>query len=280
MGLRASDYLINDETPEEETHACVVDGEVKMRGYVPRNYVTHAHCSSPHAIPFEALNLPLIPRSEWSDRIKEGEATKSFLTHVRRRANNGKPIPSLDQNQKGYCWAHSATMACIMSRAKMNQPYKRLSAFMVACILKNYRDEGGWGALALDFITENGVPTVETWPEKSMSRSNDNAAMRADAALHKVLAGYVDIDHQVFDRNLTVDQVMTLLLCRIPVIGDFNWWGHSVCLLDPVEIEAGSFGPRGINSWTDSYGDLGEFVLQGRKAVTDGAVAPRSIMAA
>lgn len=43
--------------------------------------------------------MKLIPRSEWSERIKEQEAKKSRTSDILRR----KKIPSTDQNGHGYC---------------------------------------------------------------------------------------------------------------------------------------------------------------------------------
>lgn len=180
----------------------------------------------------------------------------------------------------GNCWNHSATMCAIMVRAVMNQPYVRLSAYMIGCLIKNYRDEGGWGAAALDFICKNGVASVETWPEKSASRSNDTPEMRKEALKYRCSEAWVDLGDAVYSRNLTEDQAMTCLLNRIPLIGDFNWWGHSVCILDPVEVEPGSFGKRMINSWTDSWGDMGESILQGGKATLNGGAGLRVMRAA
>ncbi len=33
------------------------------------------------------------------------------------------------------------------------------------------------------------------------------------------------------------------------------------------------FGKRGLNSWSDDYGDLGEFVLTGQKSLLNGGCA-------
>ena len=63
----------------------------------------------------------------------------------------------------------------------------------------------------------------------------------------------------------------------LPVVVDLNWWGHSICAMDPVEVEPGSFGIRILNSWSDKWGDLGEAVLRGSKAHPDGSVAPRVV---
>lgn len=175
----------------------------------------------------------------------------------------------------GNCWAHSPTIATMLLRAKANMPYVRLSAYAIACIIKQYRDEGGWGAHALDFISTKGVPSVEFWPEKSMARTNDKPETWANAKTHRVTEGWADISAAVYDRDLTFDQVATALLLNFPVIGDFNWWGHSICLMDLVEVERGSFGVRFINSWSDKWGENGEGILQGKKAIPDGATAAR-----
>jgi hypothetical protein len=149
----------------------------------------------------------------------------------------------------------------------------------VACIIKNYADEGGWGALGVDFLASRGVPSDQYWPQQSISRSNDKPETWANAALHKVTEQWADLSSQPYDRDLTFDQVMTLLLSRIPVVVDYNWWSHSVCAIDPVEVSSGSFGVRIWNSWSDQWSDHGMGVLEGNKAVPDGAVAPRVTVA-
>lgn len=274
--LRPNEIVIDD---SNYTQFCdpdyTVDGEKKSRGLIPRDYSRYPLGCYGSAVPFFAVDMPLIPRSEWSDRIKEKIATKSQLSDIRLTGNNGNIIPSLDQNGRGYCWAHSGTGAVMMLRAAMGLPYVGLSAYAVACIIKNYRDEGGWGAQGLDFITSRGVPSEAYWPMQSVNRSNDKPETWANAALHKVTEGFVDLQAAQYDRQLSFDQVATCLLCNVPVIGDFNWWGHSVCLLDLVETSPGKFGVRILNSWGDSWSDRGMGVLEGSKAIPDGATAPR-----
>lgn len=286
----------------------VVEGEVKGRGAIPRDYTQYPHCYSSASVPLADTGLKIIPRSEYAERIKDKDANKSWLSDIRRAAGpNGGHIPSLDQDGVGYCWNHSVTMTIILLRAAMNQPYIRLSAFMVGCLIKSYRDEGGWSPLALDFIVKNGIPSVEFWPEKSMSRSNDNEAMRKNALLHKVIDSWVDLTPPIYDRSLTDDEACTLTLTNNPFAGDFNWWSHSVCMglklvngvsqwgttrsdtgklpgLQEFDLVWGmndpvtqGIGKGGINSWTDSYGDKGEFTLTGSKAILDGGCAPRIV---
>lgn len=275
--MRANEIVINDANFREFCDPdYTVDGQKKSRGLVPRDYNRYPVGCYGAAIPLRAVDMPLIPRSEWSDRIKFKVDSKSQLSDVRLTGNNGQMIPSLDQDGKGFCWAHSGTSAVMMLRAMMGLPYVPLSAYAVACVIKNYQDEGGWGAQGLDFITTRGVPSDKFWPMQSMSRANDNPATWENARLHRVTEGWVDLEAAQYDRDLTFDQVATLLLCNVPVVGDFNWWGHSVCLLDLVETSPGKFGVRILNSWGDSWSDRGMGVLEGGKAIPDGATAPRA----
>lgn len=258
------DLVIDHSTPAD-----VLFPRDRSRGCVPRDYA-----ATPHR-PVRAVDVPLVPRSEWSARIKDMEAARSRLSDVRLAGAAGDPIPSLDQGNIGYCWAHSSTHAVMLLRAVMNQPHVPLSAFAVAATIKNGRDEGGWGAQSLDFICDRGVPAQKYWPQQSRDLSHGTPECWANAALHKVAEGWVDVAAPQYDRDLSFDQVASCLLSRVPVVGDFNWWGHSVCLMDLVEVEPGSFGVRIWNSWADSFGDRGTAVLRGSQAIPDGAVAPR-----
>lgn len=219
--------------------------------------------------------MKVIPRNEWDARIKEQEDLKSSLWHLRQTAANGSQMPTLDQNGQGYCWMYSTTRCVMYLRAKMNQPYKRLSAHAGACKVKNFKDEGGWCGLSAQFLREHGIPSVDEWPEKSMSRANDKPEVWAAAAGNKVTEDWVDVGKAVYDQNLTFDQVATCLLLNIPCAVDFDWWGHSVCATQLVRVEAGSYGLRIDNSWTDNWGDKGTSVLQGQKSIPVGAVALR-----
>ena len=249
-----------------------VNGETAKRGLIPRDYAKHPVGSYRGCPAFDKIDMSLIPRSEWAARIKEKEEQKSRLSDIILRANGGQGYPSLDQNGQGYCWAYSTTGCVMAMRAVMNQPHVRLSAHAVAWKIKGGRDEGGWGALSMEYIQEKGVPSVEFWKEKSMSAANDTPATWANAALHKVTEGWVDLAEAVYDRNLTFEQLATCLLSNIPVVVDFNWWGHSVFAVDLVSETS----IRIRNSWSDSWGERGFGVLEGSKAIPVGGVGVRS----
>ena len=262
-----ADFYIDDAT--------IPDG--CSTGLIPRDYSAFPVGCYASAVPMRSVEMPLIPQSEWSGRIREQEASKTRLSDIRNRGMNGSPIPSLDQDGFGYCWAHSSTHAVTLCRAVANMPYVPLSAFAVAATIKGGRDEGGWGAQSLDFIQQRGIPAQSFWPQKDASLRHGTPECWANAAMHKVTEGWIDLDAAQYDRNLTFAQVATCLLSGVPVVGDFNWWGHSVCLLDLVETSPGRFGVRIWNSWADSWGDNGTGILSGSKAIPDGAVAPRVV---
>lgn len=270
MSISVNDFLIDDSTNPDLYMDPIIDGEKKLRGLVPRDYTI-----DPPEMFAPPTEIQLIPRSEWSARIKEMEETKSRLSDLRMIAKNGGPIPSLDQNGDGYCWSYSTGSCSMLVRARDNQPYVRLNPHAVAAIIKKGRNEGGWCGLSAKFLREYGIPSEEYWPGHSRALSNDTPAMRENAALHKVIEDWVDLAASLYDQNLTFEQMMSCLLMRIPCALDFNHWSHSVCGVDPVEIEPGSFGPRIWNSWTDSWGDMGMGVLRGSKGIPDGALAIR-----
>ena len=268
MPLRPNEILIDDANWKFHISP-VVDGEQKMHGLVPRDW-SRIPCGSIAGVPQAAI--PKIPRSEWSARIKEMTEKKALLSDVRNIGNNGQRIPSRDQKGKGYCWAHSTVGAALLARAKDNQPYADLSAYAIACIIKGYRDEGGWNGESMKFLRERGCPTSEFWPQQSMNRSNDKPETWVNAALHKNTE-WEDVPDRDFD------MLFTYLLLGCPCPLDLNWWRHSICAADPVEVEAGHYGVRIWNSWGDSWSDNGMGVLTETKAIPDGAMALRVMTA-
>lgn len=244
------------------------------------------------ATSFSPKSIPLIPREQWPDRIADMERSKSRLSDIIL----GSGVPSKDQNDPrymntrnprwGYCWMFGPVGAVESLRAVMNQPRVSLSAFGAAYTIKGGRDEGGWGALSLDFLIDRGVPSEKVWPNFAADMSLDNAETWADAAQHKVTESWVDLTSPVYDRDMTLDQKMTLLLSRIPVVCDYMWWGHCVYSCDPVDADPSlplsdvrRWGSRDRNSWGDSYGDRGFFLVKGQRCVPDNAVAPSVVMA-
>lgn len=244
-------------------------------GLIPRDFGAVPYGTIPDVKPFGDV-IQAIDRAEWQDRIAEQEREKASLTHIRDRGDNGQPIRSLDQDGYGYCWCHSATSASIMLRAVQGEPYVRLSAFFVGCLVKNYRNRGGFGGEACQFIAANGIPSVEFWPEKSADPRNDTPATRDNAREHAILE-WLEVEPG------NVDQYVSALLLNLPTIGDRNWWGHSTCdarvtAVDPRD-PVRSLEVITWNSWTDTWGTRGMGKIQGRKALPDGIYVCRAVKA-
>lgn len=258
--------IIDESYPSDLLFLPEVDGQPMGRGGVPRDSTKY---------PTEMFDAPsqivLIPKSEWSARIKESEERKTRVSDILRTAK----IPSLNQQSDGYCWGYSVTGTVQAVRAIANQPYVPLSAHMVCAVIKNGRNEGGWCGLSAKFIRENGVCSQALWPQGSRNLSLYTAECKADAAKHKITEDYVDLTRSIYDQNLTFEQLATCLLLGIPCATDFNWWSHSVMACDLVEVEPGDFGIRIRNSWSDSWGDLGFGILRGNRCIPDGALATR-----
>lgn len=264
------DETLNDPAVRDRVFVPTVAGEMKGHGLVPRDLNIHPPGMFPRLPVGDAPGqMRLIQPSEYDARLEEEERDQTSLEHIRG------DIPALDQNGQGFCWAYSTGSAITLLQRKMNQPYVRLSPHAVACKIKNFRDEGGWCGLSAKFARENGYPDVTVWPEKSMSRSNDNAATWANAKTRLVTEDWCDLSADVYDQNLTVPQLYTCLLLAIPCMVDFNWWSHSVCAIRLVKVEAGSYGIKILNSWTDQWGERGTGILRGSKGVPNGAVALR-----
>lgn len=267
MPLKPNELLIDDHINNDLIFNPVVDGEVKGMGCVPRDYNVQ-----PDSMFADPSGVPLIPKSEWSDRIKEQERTQSRLSDILLRAG----IPSTDQGSFGYCWAFSTTGCVIALRALNNQPHIRLNGFSVAAVIKQGKNEGGWCGLSAQFLSEHGIASFDHWPEKSADyRKHYDDDCKANMALHKVTEDWMDLAKREWDRKLTFEQVASCLLQNVPCALDFNWWGHSVLGCDLVEVERGDFGIRIRNSWTDNWGDKGFSVLRGSKTVPNGAVGIR-----
>jgi hypothetical protein len=241
------------------------DGLPRAKGLIPRDYKKYPVGCYTWAKPFD---LPLIGKSEWGDRLELQKKNNARLSDIRNKGMDGQPIPSRDQNGKGYCWAHSTVSAMLLVRALNNQPYADLSAYAIACIIKHYQDQGGWGAESLEWVVENGCPTSEYWPQQSMSRSNDTPEMRANAKQNKITE-WMDLEPG------NQDQFVTCLLSNTPVVSDYNDWSHSVCAADIV-----SFNPLIIdiwNSWGNSWKNQGMGPPAVHNHLPDGAIAPRVI---
>lgn len=226
-------------------------------GAVPRDYSVD---------PVEMRDSPsamqLVPESEWDARFDEDDANETSLEHIYLRG--GKPaFEFLDQNGFGDCWAHS-TAHCIMLGAMLQgQPVVRLNGVAVATMLN--RLNGGWFGLSMKFGRENGYPEIGTgpgqWPYQSR-HGKDTPELRANMKRHVVLEDWYDLGKQVYDQELTKNQIATCSFNNHPQAHDYTKFGHSMACLRYVRYEKGAWGPLILNSW-QGFGYYGLAVLAG-----------------
>lgn len=245
----------------------IVDGEVKTRGYVPRDWQAVPFGSMPEA---EPLGLPLIPRSEWDDRIEEIERTKSRLTDL----CDGAGLTVLDQNGTNYCWINAPVHCVEILRVKQGEPLVRLSPASCGGPIKGYRNVGGWGTEGLAYIVEHGIVPQEMWPPNAINRQYDTPESREARKAYKVQEWWDVVDLGQRDRE-RFDRLATCLLLGIPVAIGLNWWRHEITAMDLVALGGGQYGVRINNSWGTRWETNGRSVLSESKATPDDAVAPR-----
>lgn len=275
----------------------VINGEKKLRGLIPRDWIKQPYGSLSYASPFP--DSMLIPRDEWDDRIKELEETKTQLTDLCDQAG----LTVLDQDGTNYCWINAPTHCVEVVRTTAGQQLVRLSPASVGGPIKNYRNVGGWGTEGLEYLVKNGSVPQSMWPPNAISRQYDTAETRAVRAQYKVLE-FNDL------RPRNFDQAASCYLQRIPVALGLNWWSHEVTGMnlkalknDPAPVAAAlhamakadpkqfathsmsdidrlaelmaAYGTEIDNSWGLGWGTRGRGILTGTKQLGDDQVIAR-----
>lgn len=204
----------------------------------------------------------LIPRSEWQARIEEREARKARLSDIVDQAG----LPCKDQQQTNYCWANATTHTLEIVRAVQGEPTVILSAASVGAPITGYRNQGGYGPAALEYLDANGAVPESAWPRNAIDpryATDENLAL----ALRYRVAAWIEAAPQ------TIDETVSLLLMDSPVAVGLGWWGHEVTYYDPLWLD-GEIAILARNSWSMTWGDRGYFTIQGRRMLPDDAVAP------
>ncbi len=236
------------------------DGVVRGSGYRPKDRVKHPYGATPGV---SAFKLPIIPRNEWAARIEEIEKSGSLISTMMLNAG----IPSEDQSNTNFCWGNAQVTVINALRCKMGESYVPLSPASVCAPVTGYRNVGGYGMDALQYIIDHGVAPKSLWPANAINRQYDNSASQNARSLYRCTE-WMELESNDFD------QAMTCLLLKLPFAAGYNFWSHEIGDIDPVYIGNGVFGIRFRNSWGDSYGTHGFGILAEPKAVPSDADVP------
>lgn len=252
-------YVIDDSTPQRDlVHPANGGRGLELPPASERSYAGVAE-----PFPLELL----IPRHEWQARIQERQARKARVWDMCDRYG----VVVKDQQQTNLCWANAPVHCVEILGALQGQGYTPLSAASVAGPIKGYRNVGGWGREALEYIVANGVVPASAWPSNAISRSYYTDANR------KAAAGYKADEWWVLD-NRDLDQLVSCLLRGFPVAVGYNWWGHEVTATEALWVD-GAVAIGIDNSWGQAWGTNGRGVLQGNRMLPDDAVCARTISA-
>ena len=198
--------------------------------------------------------IPLIPESEWDDRIAQQRKDKSTLTEMVKQLG----LTVLDQNGTNYCWCNGVAYSAMVARLRETGQNVRYSPASVAAPVKSFQNRGGWGEEALNYMLKHGINLQEDWPANAIDRRYYNEDNKTKALKHIPLEYY---------RCKKWEEVGSSILAGYPVAVGFNHWSHLVCGMEITE------GPHDLviaNSWSTSWGDQGFGILKGNKKYPDG----------
>lgn len=278
MRLPVDDIVVMPKTLDDSGES------VSITGYKPRDYELQPLGSGVGAVSFPQALLDAYPDEKvWRERFKELEAKKMDLVSVLTEAFRAGKWLGLNQDPTNYCWTYGVVHAIMVIRHLAGQPFLRLSPYSVACIVKNFQNNGGWGSQALAQIVKDGIATEEYWPmeKPGMSRAERQSAnmsairngrqylasSRANASLHKVLE-YADLPKQSFRHK------MAALCVPLPIASGYNRIGHERCTIAGVVLSNGGLGYADLDSYTSDGSPDIKIVSEGFGAGED-MVIPR-----
>jgi len=212
---------------------------------------------------YSAADVPIIPRNEWKQRIKDNQG--NFLSDL--MIAGGYQIKY--QNGLNYCWAYGSVSCIEALEIIQGRPYVNLSPESLGGPIANWRNVGGYAEDACQGLLNVGCCESSFMDKpRSLSPSRWKAGWQADCANHRI-----DVEWDDVPRDF--DVVISLLFARRPIAAGLDWWRHLVCFTDPIILPDDTVGVKFANSHDVTYGDEGWGTLSESRAVPNGAFSPR-----
>lgn len=223
----------------------MTDNADYAKGFIPRNFSSHPLGQLVCAPRF---SMPLIPRSEWKDRIEEKTRNKSWLWD---RA--GQVVHRKNQEQLGWCHAAGPVGALEATHVAAGLPYKPLSIASVAGPTVNWANRGAYIFDDLRVMETAGVAELAVFPELTQDASLYTDAVRTNALKHRVKA--MDLDTNNWD------EIITAALADVATVYGINDWGH--CVYGGTKLRWANARAEllAVNSWGPTWGPNGDGTL-------------------
>ena len=255
--------------------------EQSATGYIPRDYDKQplGSITATSAFPSHLI----LDDQQIKERIEQLERTGTDLVSLLKAACDAKKFICLNQNPTNYCWCYAVTHAVMIARFLANEPFVRLSPYSVACIVKNFQNNGGWGGEANEQMVKEGVADEKYWPMEqpgmpNRSEANMNAirngrqylqSSRENAGFHKATEFW-----ELQPSNAR--EKLSCLCIPLPVASGYNAIGHERCTIKATVLSNGKFGGIDLDSYTnDGSLDLKSYSIDSLRA--NDAVCPRVI---
>lgn len=220
-----------------------------------------------------AVDFPrelIYTRQEIKELIEEQDRTETTLWHILKRG------PKLWRNQSpsNYCWMYATFHGMQVARIIANLPAVNLSPLSAGCPCDGFRNQGGWGTNALEWLMEYGACREELWPCDEVTRNGGvnrkyyTAEAKADALNYRIVEGAFDIP----SRHALAKA--SAILRHMPVSAGYNWMGHQMLGVRVSLAQNGSL----IFTDLDSYGRGGDFsqqALSESRGAADDMCVPR-----
>lgn len=218
-------------------------------------------------LPAFAESFRLIPRTEWADRIRARE--ERAMARMIRQAG----IPTFNQGNTNWCWAHAAVKSVCACLAVQGTP-KILAPESVAGPASGWRNVGGTLTQAFTQLRSTGACSRDFVTQANTVRSSVlKPGWQADAIR-------VGETYSLIGRNI-YDQCITAMFEGFALAVGVYWWMHAICYLDPVLLDNGSVGVLFDNSHGTRYGDDGMAVFTESRGTPEtgwGVIACRSVL--
>jgi hypothetical protein len=237
-----------------------VSGGLELEG---RGSADYAYGAAAQPMPAELL----IPDSDVQGLIAERQERGTGLYQIMRR----KKLPAKNQKRTNYCWFFGPVQAVEIVRMLQNEEYVSLSPASGAAPLKGFRNVGGWGKDALEWLAKYGVCPSANWPDATIDRryhTDENKAL----ALNYRVTEWMELPRR------SKRHWVSCVLRNTPVPAGYDEWRHEVVIVDAV-WKNGRALPVIRNQW-EGYGDDNYAVLDGWAEEPDDQVAPRVVIAA